>query len=157
MADKDKIILTLDKEHYPLILRQYGLEGAKEMAISMCLKQHKEITEAGLYSCLSMLEIDLERMFPPPKTEEEKAADAADAEEEARNYQEAVAEMEPYMVNGKQARVDAEGVIQPGGSPDSTYPVWREKSGKLTARIWMAGWDWISWWEEDEEEDEEEE
>jgi hypothetical protein len=59
----DKIELTLDREHYPMVLRQYGPEGAKEQAISMCLAQKREISAENLYSCLSTLEMSLEEMF----------------------------------------------------------------------------------------------
>lgn len=68
MAKKD-ITLYLDEDNYPLVLRQYGLEGAKAQAISMALKQYpnREIGEAELYSCLSTLESDLQSMFPQTK------------------------------------------------------------------------------------------
>ena len=59
----DEIILTLDKENFPFVLRQYGPEGAKKVAINMCLARKQEITEANLYSCLSTLESDLTEMF----------------------------------------------------------------------------------------------
>ena len=59
----DKIILTLDKENFPFVLRQFSLEEAKEKAIDMCLARKQEITEANLYSCLSTLETDLAEMF----------------------------------------------------------------------------------------------
>ena len=57
----DKIVLELDRERYTLVLRQYGLEGAKNAAINMALAQYSErpITAAHLYSCLSNLESDL--------------------------------------------------------------------------------------------------
>jgi hypothetical protein len=58
-----EINLTLDKEHYPLILRQYGPEGAKRQAISMCQKQKLEMAEENLYSVLSTLESGLTEMF----------------------------------------------------------------------------------------------
>jgi len=63
-----EIHLVLDEENYPLVLRQYGPEGAKLQAIEMALKQYSErpITEAMLYSCLSTLESDLEGMFGRP-------------------------------------------------------------------------------------------
>jgi len=59
----DNITLKLDKENFPFVLRQYGPEGAKKMAIDMCLVRKQEITEANLYSCLSTLETDLTEMF----------------------------------------------------------------------------------------------
>ena len=63
----DKIIITLDEENYPLVLRQYGPEGAKKVAISMCNALKWELTEEHLYSCLSTLESDLAGMFPSRK------------------------------------------------------------------------------------------
>jgi hypothetical protein len=60
---EDKIVLELDEKNYRLVLRQYGLEGAKAQAISMCLAQKREITEENLYSCLSNLECGLGEMF----------------------------------------------------------------------------------------------
>jgi hypothetical protein len=59
----NEIILELDKENYPLVLRQYGAEGAKNQAINMCLAQKMEITPENLYSCLSTLESGLAEMF----------------------------------------------------------------------------------------------
>jgi len=59
----EQIHLILDKEHYPLVLRQYGTEGAKQQAISMCQKQKLEMTEENLYSCLSTLESGLSEIF----------------------------------------------------------------------------------------------
>jgi len=59
----EEINLILDKEHYPLVLRQFGPEGAKRQAISMCQKQKLEMTEENLYSCLSTLESGLGEMF----------------------------------------------------------------------------------------------
>jgi hypothetical protein len=63
---RKKITLYLDEESYPLVLRQFGPEGAKAQAISMALKQYpnQEIGETELYSCLSILESDLQGMFP---------------------------------------------------------------------------------------------
>lgn len=60
----DDVSITLDKENYPLVLRQYGPDGAKKMAISMCNAQKWDITEEHIYSCLSTLESDLQGMFP---------------------------------------------------------------------------------------------
>ena len=61
----EEITLKLDDENFHYVLRQYGLEGAKKMALSMALKQYSErpITEAMLYSCLASLESDLAGMF----------------------------------------------------------------------------------------------
>jgi len=60
----EQITLTLDEKNYPLILRQYGPEGAKRQAISMCQAQKMEINETNLYSALSTLESGLAEMFP---------------------------------------------------------------------------------------------
>jgi hypothetical protein len=60
----EQINLVLDKKNYPLVLRQYGPEGAKRQAISMCQAQKMEINEENLYSCLSTLESGLSEMFP---------------------------------------------------------------------------------------------
>jgi len=59
----DEIILTLDKENFPFVLRQYGPEGTKKVAIDMCRARNQEITETNLYSCLATLETDLTEMF----------------------------------------------------------------------------------------------
>ena len=59
----DEIKLTLDDEHFHFVLRQYGPEGAKRQAISMCQAQKLEMTEENLYSVLSTLESDLAGMF----------------------------------------------------------------------------------------------
>ncbi len=59
MAEK-KIMLTLKTTEYPLVLRTYGLEGAKEQAIRMLLAEKSEITERALYSVLTNLEQDLQ-------------------------------------------------------------------------------------------------
>jgi hypothetical protein len=58
-----KITLELDKKSYPLILRQYGVEGAKEQAISMCIAQGREITKENLEGLLTNLEEALEEVF----------------------------------------------------------------------------------------------
>jgi len=59
----EQITLVLDKENYPMVIRQYGAEGATSAAINMCLGRKQEITEENLYSCLSTLETDLQEMF----------------------------------------------------------------------------------------------
>jgi hypothetical protein len=60
---KEKIILELDHENYPLVLRQYGPEGAKAQAISMCLAAGREVTKENLEGLLTNLEEALEEMF----------------------------------------------------------------------------------------------
>jgi len=60
---KEKIILELDRENYPLILRQYGAEGAKAQAISMCLAAGRPITKANLEGLLTNMEEALEEIF----------------------------------------------------------------------------------------------
>jgi hypothetical protein len=55
--------LVIDDENYHYVLRQYGIEGAINMAKKMCEKQGIEITEINIYSNLSNLESDLEHMF----------------------------------------------------------------------------------------------
>jgi hypothetical protein len=159
MADKQKIVLELDRKSYPLVLRQYGLEGAKAQAISMCLAQKREITAANLYSCLSTLESGLQEMFPQPLTREEKEEAKREAREEAEYYQSEIAEMKPYMVDGKQLKVTENGEwgVNQYGEPiaGAVYPVWETKSGELTARIYNEGWDWIflDMLEDEDEED----
>ena len=59
----EKITLVLDKENYPLVLRQYGAEGAKAQAISMCLAAGREITKENLEGLLTNLEEALEEIF----------------------------------------------------------------------------------------------
>ena len=155
MGEQDKITLEVDKERFPQLLKRYSLEQIKDMAISMALKQYQErpITRSMLHSCLVNLEMDLERMFPPPKTAEQQAEDEAEAAEAEARYQEAIAEMEPYLVNGEQLMVNANGEEAKEG--ESSYPVWVNKNGELTARIYCEGWDWLFWREpeEDEEDD----
>jgi hypothetical protein len=58
-----KIILELDKENYPLILRQYGPMGARAQAISMCLAAGRPITKDNLEGLLTNLEEALEEVF----------------------------------------------------------------------------------------------
>jgi len=58
-----KINLVLDRKNYPLILRQYGAEGAKAQAISMCLSQGRPITKENLEGLLTNLEEALEEVF----------------------------------------------------------------------------------------------
>jgi hypothetical protein len=60
---KEKIILKLDQENYPLVLRQYGTEGAKAQAISMCIAQKRPITKENLEGLLTNLEEALEEIF----------------------------------------------------------------------------------------------
>jgi hypothetical protein len=154
---KEKITLELDEESYPLVLRQYGLEGAKKMAINMCLKQKREITAENLYSCLSTLESGLAEMFPPPRTPEERAADEEEAAEEEAEYQREIAEMKPYLMDGKRMLVNENGEwgVNRWGEPieGAIYPVWETKEGWLTARVYNAGWDWIYLKNPDEEDD----
>ena len=63
MEEQAKATLILDPEHHRLTLRQYGVEGARLMAINMCDKQGLEMTEENLYGCLSNLESGLREMF----------------------------------------------------------------------------------------------
>jgi len=58
-----KINLVLDRKNYPLVLRQYGAEGAKAQAISMCIAQGREITKENLEGLLTNLEEALEEIF----------------------------------------------------------------------------------------------
>jgi hypothetical protein len=60
---KEKIVIELDEKNYPLALRWYWLEGAKNAAIQMCLKQKRDITAEHLYGCLSTLESGLRELF----------------------------------------------------------------------------------------------
>lgn len=126
----DEIELVLSRDHYPQLLKRYSLEDLKKMAIDMALAQYRErpLTAAMLYSCLANLEVDLERMFPPPKTPEQKAAAEEEADEEEQKYQERIAEMEPYLVNGQQAEVNENGEFLYLGNPtgDWAYPEWEE-------------------------------
>jgi len=58
-----KINLELDRENYPLVLRQYGTEGAKAQAISMCIAQGRPVTKENLEGLLTNLEEALEEIF----------------------------------------------------------------------------------------------
>ena len=61
----EKIILELDEENFPQLLKRYSLDKIKEIAVDMALKQYSErpITKAMLHSCLANLESDLAGMF----------------------------------------------------------------------------------------------
>jgi hypothetical protein len=59
----EKITLELDDQSFHYVLKQYGAEGAKKQAISMCQKQGLDLTKKNLESCLLNLESDLEEMF----------------------------------------------------------------------------------------------
>jgi hypothetical protein len=61
-----KIKIELDRENYPLVLRQYGSEGAKAQAISMCLAAGREITKENMEGLLTNLEEALEEIFDGP-------------------------------------------------------------------------------------------
>ena len=56
----NKITLTLSEQEFPMVLKAYGLEGAKEQAVRMLLAEKSEITERNLYSVLINLEQDLQ-------------------------------------------------------------------------------------------------
>jgi hypothetical protein len=58
-----KITLKLDQKNYRLVLRQYGPEGAKAQAISMCLAGGRPITQENLEGFLTNLEEALEEQF----------------------------------------------------------------------------------------------
>jgi hypothetical protein len=64
-----KITIELDRKNYPLVLRQYGTEGAKAQAISMCLSAGREITKENLEGLLTNLEESLEEIFDGPVDE----------------------------------------------------------------------------------------
>ncbi len=63
MADKQKIVLELDRESYPLVLRQYGTQGAKAQAVSMCLAAKQPVTKENLEGYLTNLEESLEEIL----------------------------------------------------------------------------------------------
>ena len=60
---EEKIVLELDHKNYPWVLKQYGAEGAKEQAISMCLAAGRPVTKSNLEGLLSNLEESLEEIF----------------------------------------------------------------------------------------------
>ena len=62
----EQIHLVLDEDKFPNLIRRYGPEKIKEMAIDMALKQYSErpVTATMMYSCLANLESDLAGMFP---------------------------------------------------------------------------------------------
>ncbi|GHT90188.1 hypothetical protein FACS1894137_19580 [Spirochaetia bacterium] len=59
----EKIILEMDHKNYPLLLRQYGPEGSKAQAISVCLAAGRPITKENLQGILTNLEEGLEEIF----------------------------------------------------------------------------------------------
>ena len=62
----DEIILELDEEQFPQLLKKFNLDTLKEMAINIAAKQYsaRPITSAMLHSCLANLESDLAGMYP---------------------------------------------------------------------------------------------
>jgi len=62
-AAGEKIVITLDKGNYPLLLRHYGTEGAKRQAIAMCQKAGRAITAENIEGILTNMEEALEEMF----------------------------------------------------------------------------------------------
>ena len=66
-----KITLTLSMTDYPIVLKTYGLEGAKAQAVRMCTTQSLEVTEMNLYSVLTNLEDDLENQTALMQDEDE--------------------------------------------------------------------------------------
>lgn len=59
----EEMTLIISNADYPLVLRQYGLDGAKNVAISMTLAANQELTQTNLLGQLSILESDFEEMF----------------------------------------------------------------------------------------------
>ena len=66
-----KITLTLNETDYPIVLKTYGLEGAKAQAVRMCVTQGLEVTDTNLYSVLTNLEDDLENQTALMQDEDE--------------------------------------------------------------------------------------
>ena len=58
-----KIILELDDSNFYYVLRQYGPDGAKAQAISMCMAAGRPITRENLEGLLTNLEEALEENF----------------------------------------------------------------------------------------------
>jgi hypothetical protein len=61
----EEILLEISEEKLPLVVAHYGIEGAKDQAIEMCLAQYpdEEVSEENLYACLATLESGLGEMF----------------------------------------------------------------------------------------------
>jgi hypothetical protein len=84
---------SLDEENFPAVLAQYGLEGAKNKALSMCEAQNIEPTLTNMYLVLANLEITLSIMFSYSGFDideefEKKKRTSAQAEAEKREIQE---------------------------------------------------------------------
>ena len=62
-SSHNKIMLELDNKNYHYVLQQYGPEGAKTQAISMCLAAGRPITRENLEGLLTNLEEALEENF----------------------------------------------------------------------------------------------
>lgn len=66
------ITLELSREEFPMILKTYGLEGAKKQAVRMLMTQGEEITQTNLYSVLANLEDDLQNQTAMSMQDEEE-------------------------------------------------------------------------------------
>lgn len=73
--------------------------------------------------------------------------DEEEAREEEAYFQAKIAEMKPFLMNGRQLLVNKNGEwgVNRYGEPveGAIYPVWEDKNGDLTARVYHEGWDWL--------------
>jgi hypothetical protein len=85
LARAKELHLDITRKDFPIVVRQYGKDGAALEAASMAAegfnKSLEEITATECYSCLANLESDLEEMFGEPDEKdlvEEDESDDAD-------------------------------------------------------------------------------
>ena len=66
------VTLELSREEFPMVLKTYGLEGAKMQAVRMLVTQGEKVTQTNLYSVLANLEEDLQNQTAMSTQEEEE-------------------------------------------------------------------------------------
>src|SRR5574344_603075 len=90
LARAEELHLDITRKDFPIVVRQYGKDGAALEAASMAAagfnKPLEEITATECYSCLANLESDLEEMFGEPDekdlVEEDESDDAGNVSAE---------------------------------------------------------------------------
>ena len=82
LARAKELHLDITRKDFPIVVRQYGKDGAALEAASMAAagfnKPLEEITATECYSCLANLESDLEEMFGEPDEKDLVAEDESD-------------------------------------------------------------------------------
>jgi hypothetical protein len=92
LARAKELHLDITRKDFPIVVRQYGKDGAALEATSMAAagfnKSLEEITATECYSCLANLESDLEEMFGEPDCEEMEADGCDPTDDDDRWQQE---------------------------------------------------------------------